>query len=322
MNKNRRIVFYGTPDFAVSSLSALVENGYNIVGVVTSVDKPAGRGYKIQYSKVKEYALEKGLNLLQPKSLKSLEFIEELKALDVELQIVVAFRMMPKEVYSLPKYGTFNLHGSLLPKYRGAAPIHWAVINGEKETGLTTFLLNDKIDEGEIIFQYKTSIAKEETTGELYQRLMDNSGELVLQTVEAIFNQNYTPIPQSSLNVEPCLAPKLTKENTRIDWSKKGEEIVNFIRGLCPFPCANTSFIGLETQKRLDFKVFKGVFIENKEKKNAGILDFCNNEEIRVSCQNGYVQIVDLQISGKRRMSDKEFLRGAKLNESFIEIDK
>ncbi|MBP1629462.1 MAG: methionyl-tRNA formyltransferase [Bacteroidetes bacterium] len=322
MGKNLRIVFFGTPDFAVASLEALVDGGYNVVGVVTATDKPAGRGHKIMYSAVKEYALKKNLRLLQPEKLKSQEFIEELQSLNADLQIVVAFRMMPKEVYSMPRLGTFNLHGSLLPKYRGAAPIHWAVINGEKETGITTFLLNDKIDEGEIIFQHKISISNEETTGELYERMMKEGGKLVIETVEAIARNSYTPIPQTNLDKKPCLAPKIYKETTYIPWHKNGAEIVNFIRGMCPFPCANTIFIGQKTALELSFKVYKAQFYQINHNKKIGLVEMNIKDGIRVFCKDGFVQLIDIQLSGKKRMLANDFLRGVKIEDIYQVIDK
>ncbi len=244
-----RIVYMGTPDFAVPPLKILVESGYDIAAVITAPDKPKGRGQKMAVSAVKDYALEAGLHIMQPTNLKDETFIEELRKLNANLQIVVAFRMLPEVVWRMPEIGTFNLHGSLLPQYRGAAPIHWAVINGEKETGLTTFFLKHEIDTGNIIMQEKEEILRKDTTGTLYQRLMQMGAGLVLKTVKAIENEDYTLIEQDT-NQELKHAPKLFKENTEIDWNKPAEEVYNFVRGLNPFPSAwtilndkNSSFI-------------------------------------------------------------------------------
>lgn len=317
MVKSKRIIFYGTPDFAVSPLKHLVDKGYNIVAVVTATDKPAGRGQKLRMSKVKEYALEENIQVLQPNNLKSQDFIQSIEDLNPDLQIVIAFRMMPKEVFSIPPHGTFNLHASLLPKYRGAAPIHWAVINGEKETGLTTFFLNEKIDEGEIILQDIISIGEEETTGELYTRLMNRGGDLVKKTIDLVFAPNLTTIPQSETGVQPSEAPKLGRDNTEINWQENGRNIVDFIRGLSPFPCAYSSFSSKNTDKSLDLKVFRGVFREENHKNKLGKLQVVDNKEIRVYCSGGYVQLLDIQQAGKRRMRVDDFLRGARLDEIY-----
>lgn len=313
-----RIVFFGTPDFAVASLDALVKSGYEIAGVVTMPDKPSNRGHKINFSEVKKYALENNLGILQPQNLKDPIFIEELKSLNADLQIVVAFRMLPKEVFAMPKKGTFNLHASLLPKYRGAAPIHWAVINGEKETGITTFLLNDKIDEGEIIFQQRIPIGEKETTGELHDRMMIEGGKLVVKTVEALKNGNFKTISQTQIEVNPTLAPKIFKETTLIPWNKKGQEIVNFVRGMCPFPCATTVFFNEKEQIDLFFRVYCVEFIEISHNKNIGSIDVNIKDGFRVFCSDGIVKILDLQQSGKKRMKIEEFLRGNRLESSFV----
>lgn len=313
-----RIVFLGTPEFAVASLDALVKQGYNVVGVVTMPDKPANRGHRITYSAVKQYALDNNLRLLQPANLKDKTFLEELKSLEADLQIVVAFRMLPKEVYAMPKMGTFNLHASLLPKYRGAAPIHWAVINGETQTGLTTFLLNDKIDEGEIIFQENIEIFENETTGELHDRMMIEGGKLVVRTVDAIEKGNISTISQHKTLVQPSLAPKIYKETTLIPWYKKGKEIENFVRGMCPFPCATTVFCDGNSNLEHFLKVYKVKFNPFSHKKNIGEIEINTRLGFRVYCLDGFVEILDLQQSGKKRMKVDEFLRGTRLEGDFM----
>lgn len=317
-----RIVFLGTPEFAVASLDALVKKGYNIVGVVTMPDKPANRGHKISFSAVKQYALDNNLPILQPTNLKSPDFLNELKSLNADLQIVVAFRMLPKQVYAMPPMGTFNLHASLLPKYRGAAPINWAIINGEKETGITTFLLNDKIDEGEILFQEIIPINEEETLGELHDKMMIEGGKLVVKTVEYIKNGNYKTIPQSKTDINPTLAPKIFKETTLIPWHKKGIEIVNFVRGMCPFPGATTVFLNEKTNLELFLKVFKVKFYPISHKKNIGQVDINIKDGFRVYCLDGIIEILDLQQSGKKRMKVDEFLRGNRLDNSLVVKEK
>lgn len=313
-----RIVFLGTPEFAVASLDALVKQGYDIVGVVTMPDKPANRGHRITYSAVKQYALDNNLRLLQPANLKDEAFLEELKSLEADLQIVVAFRMLPKVVYAMPELGTFNLHGSLLPKYRGAAPIHWAVINGETQTGLTTFLLNDKIDEGEIIFQEKIDIFEEETTGELRDRMMIEGGKLVVKTVKAIESGDFTTVSQKNTDVEPTLAPKIFKETTLIPWDKKGKEIENFVRGMCPFPCATTVFFDKNSNSEHFLKIYKVKFNPFSHKFNIGKIDINTRHGFRVFCSDGFVEILDLQQSGKKRMKVEDFLNGTRLEGDFM----
>ncbi len=313
-----RIVFFGTPDFAVASLDAVVQNSFNVVGVVTMPDKPANRGQKLTFSAVKKYALENNLRLLQPVNLKDELFLEELRLLNADLQIVVAFRMLPKEVYAMPKHGTFNLHASLLPKYRGAAPIHWAIINGETTTGLTTFLLNDKIDEGEIIFQDSIDIKEDETTGELHDRMMIKGGELVVKTVKAIEKGNLQTIPQKEISIKPSLAPKIFKSTTIIPWDKKGKEIENFVRGMSPFPCATTTFFDKNSDFELFLKVFAVKFHPFLHKKNIGEIDINVRLGIRVYCSDGFIEILDLQQSGKRRMKVEEFLRGIRMEGNFV----
>jgi methionyl-tRNA formyltransferase len=299
-----RIVFFGTPDFAVASLKSLVESGKNIVGVVTAPDKPAGRGQQVQISAVKAYAQEKNLNILQPINLKSEEFIMDLKELNPDLQIIVAFRMLPEAVWSLPPKGTFNLHGSLLPQYRGAAPIHWAVINGEKETGVTTFFLKHEIDTGNIIYQDKEAISPDDTTGTLYNRLMERGANLVLKTVDDIETNSIKTYPQKE-SIELKKAPKLTKELGNIDFNQDGQSIINLIRGLNPFPSAYT-----EIQEK-QFKIFKAKFIEDFQTKlQPGEYQTDQKSYLNFGCKNGYISILDAQLQGKKRMEIKEFLMG------------
>ncbi|MCK9162916.1 MAG: methionyl-tRNA formyltransferase [Bacteroidales bacterium] len=313
-----RIVFFGTPDFAVTCLESLINNGYEVVGVVTMPDKPSNRGHKINFSAVKQYALNNNLQLLQPINLKDPTFLEELKSLKADLNIVVAFRMMPKDVYAMPPMGSFNLHASLLPKYRGAAPIHWAVINGEKETGLTTFLLNDKIDEGEIIFQKKIAIGENETTGELHDRMKVEGGNLILKTVDALKNGDIKTFSQNKFETQPSLAPKIYKDTTIIPWHKKGKEILNFVRGMCPYPCATTIFFNEKTQTDLFLKVYCVEFHELLHDKKIGLVEVNIMVGFRVYCIDGFVKILDLQQSGKKRMSIEDFLRGNRLESSFV----
>lgn len=302
MPKDLRIVFMGTPEFAVATLQKLVEAGKNIVAVVTAPDKPAGRGMQLKASPVKEYALSKGLKILQPEKLKAPEFIEELKALQPDLGVVVAFRMLPEVVWSMPRLGTFNVHASLLPQYRGAAPIHWAVINGEKETGVTTFFLKHEIDTGDIILQQKTNIGDDETTGELYQRLMQMGAELALQTVNNIEQGTIITHPQPTYDtLKP--APKIQKEMCRIDWNKNARDIVNLIRGMQPIPGAFTIY----DDKIL--KVHKAIVIPESHQLKAGTVLIAENR-LLVAVQDAFVQLLEVQPEGKKRMSADEFIRG------------
>ena len=271
--KDLRIVFMGTPEFAVASLRRLVEEGYNIVAVVTTPDKPAGRGQKIHESDVKVAARELGLPILQPEKLRDPKFVEAMQALQPDLGIVIAFRMLPEVIWSMPKYGTFNLHASLLPQYRGAAPINWAIINGEKETGITTFLLNHEIDKGAIIGQHKEPILPEDNIGTMYDKLMTKGCDLVVDTVERIAAQDYTAIEQMYID-EATLkpAPKIFKEDCKIDWSWEGERIVNFVRGLSPYPAAHPQFVSDEGET-MDLKIYE----VSLEKNNNDEELFINN---------------------------------------------
>ena len=303
MTKDLRIVFMGTPEFAVPSLDILVTNGWNIVGVITAPDKPQGRGKKLGVSAVKAYAEDKGLNILQPTNLKAPEFIAELKALDANLQIVVAFRMLPEIVWQMPALGTFNLHGSLLPKYRGAAPINWALINGEKETGVTTFFLKHEIDTGDILFQEKEPISDEDNVGTVYERLMNKGAALVLKTVEAIAEGNYKEQPQEIFEDTPT-APKIFRETCEINFEQPTEQVVNFIRGLSPYPTAWTTLMGKTV------KVYKARKVEQKGEKEM-LSD--SKTYLYLKTADGYISIEELQMEGKKRMDIEEFLRGNRI---------
>ncbi|MBI9033508.1 MAG: methionyl-tRNA formyltransferase [Bacteroidales bacterium] len=309
-----RIVFMGTPDFAVESLKLLVNSGKNIVGVITVPDKAAGRGKKIQYSAVKKYALEQELNILQPANLKDENFISQLKSLKADLQIVVAFRMLPEKVWNMPELGTFNIHASLLPQYRGAAPINWAIINGDQISGVTSFFLTHEIDTGNIINQKTTPISNTDTAGDLHDRLMTLGAELALETVEAIETGNVTATPQQeSLKDETTLkaAPKIFKEDCRIDWQRSSEDIYNHIRGLSPYPAA---FMELEKaeEKDLYFKLFK-VKLSDTHSLDIGEIKTDGKSFLEIGTKDKSLLIEELQLMGKRRMPVEDFLRGFKL---------
>ncbi len=311
MHPRPRIIFMGTPDFAVASLDALVKAGCCVVAVVTAPDKPAGRGMKLTESAVKKYAVEKSLPVLQPEKLKNPDFIEQLRSLHADLQIVVAFRMLPEIVWNMPPMGTVNLHGSLLPQYRGAAPIHWAVINGEKETGVTTFKLMHEIDTGNILLQKSFPIGDDETTGEVHDRMKEIGAELLVQTVKGLSDGSLKETDQSSiigqLSSELKHAPKIFTETCQVNWDEKAERIHNFIRGLSPFPGALTM---------LDGKILK-VFRSEKEiadhTYSAGNIVTDNKTYLKFSCQDGYIHILDLQLEGKKRMAVTDFLRGYRI---------
>ncbi|RNC66913.1 methionyl-tRNA formyltransferase [Proteiniphilum sp. X52] len=312
--KSLRILFMGTPEFAVESLKALVENGYNVVGVVTMPDKPAGRGYKLQPSPVKQYASQRGLPVLQPEKLKDEGFLNELKQLDVDLQVVVAFRMLPEVVWAMPPKGTFNLHSSLLPQYRGAAPINWAIINGEKETGVTSFFLSHEIDTGKIIFQEKTTIDDRDNAGTLHDRLMIMGSQLVLKTVDAILKGDVQSVPQDKLFrdlSELKNAPKIFKEDCQIDWNKPAREIYNLIRGLSPYPAAWTELFSANQGEKLRFKLFAGEPIENSiHDLQPGSIETDHKTYLDVATKDGFLRITVLQMPGKKRMNTIDFLNG------------
>ncbi|MEM1001241.1 MAG: methionyl-tRNA formyltransferase, partial [Bacteroidota bacterium] len=304
--KSIRIIFMGTPDFAVSSLKRLVDEGYNVVGVITAPDRPSGRGQKIRSSAVKQYAIGENLTILQPTNLKSEDFNKELKALNPELQVVVAFRMLPKSVWALPKYGTFNLHASLLPDYRGAAPIHWAIINGESETGVTTFFIDEKIDTGAILLSSKTPISETETVGELHDKLMVIGSELVLETIEGIAKNQLKPIPQSI--AKPLkTAYKLNKDNCKIDWEDDVKNLYNKIRGLNPFPAA---WCYLEHQNKKEMiKVFKSRYSLEPHNKTLGAIE-SSKDHLKIATKNGFIHIYEIQLPGKRKMDVNSLLNG------------
>ncbi len=310
MSESLRIVFMGTPDFAVATLRALVENDHNIVGVITAPDKPAGRGRKIRTSAVKQYALEQGLTLLQPTNLKDQTFLSELESLQPDLQIVVAFRMLPKVVWQMPPLGTFNLHASLLPEYRGAAPINWAIINGETRTGVTTFFINEDIDTGAIIRQKEVEISKSDTAGDLHDKLMTQGSLLVIETVKLISEGSALPMEQSGAEFKP--APKLNKENCRIDWTQPLESVYNQIRGLSPYPAAWTL---LSTDKgQTECKILEAAILQEEHDLKPGSI-LATKKEIRVAVEKGYVKIERLQLSGKRKMDAVSFLNGFTFSE-------
>lgn len=322
-----RIVFMGTPEFAVASLDALVKAGYNIVGVITAPDKPAGRGMKLTESAVKKYATEHNLFVLQPEKLKNPVFLKELIALRADLQIVVAFRMLPEAVWNMPKMGTVNVHGSLLPQYRGAAPINWAVINGEKETGVTTFKLKHEIDTGDILLQESFPIGEDETAGEVHDRMKEIGAQLLVKTVEELVNGTLEEKPQSSIGNEQVAmsngrvetehssliihhsslkhAPKIFTDTCKIDFSKTVEEVHNLIRGLSPFPGAFTMFNG----KMMKIYRSKKEITTNPQQE-SGAFETDGKTYLKFACSNGYIQVLELQLEGKKKMLVEDFLRG------------
>ena len=308
--KDLRIVFMGTPEFAVASLKRLVEEGYNIVAVVTTPDKPAGRGQKLHESDVKVAARELGLPILQPEKLRDPEFVEAMQELKPDLGIVIAFRMLPEVIWAMPRLGTFNLHASLLPQYRGAAPINWAIINGEKETGITTFLLNHEIDKGAIIAQHTEPILAEDNIGTMYDKLMTKGCDLVVDTVEKIASGDFTAIEQMHID-EATLkpAPKIFKDDCRIDWSWEGERIVNFVRGLSPYPAA-WSPMYLNGEERGSAKIFEVKFEPKAHNGEVGKIFSDGKESISVSCADGIIHIRSMQMAGKKRMSNHDLLLG------------
>jgi len=311
-----RIVYMGTPEFAVEPLKALVGNGFQVVGVVTMPDKPSGRGMKLQASPVRQYALEHHLPVLQPEKLKDPLFLEELRQLKADLQIVVAFRMLPEVVWSMPKMGTFNLHASLLPHYRGAAPIHWAVINGEQETGVTTFFLQQAIDTGDILLQEKLPIEPNECTGSVHDRLMILGARLVVSTVEALLDGSVKARPQhlSAANQHDLkLAPKLFKDNTRIDWSRDGSSLYNFIRGLSPFPTAWSELLPVKKSdgaEAIGVKIFEADFEPAQHQLVPGSVVSDGKKTLKVSVGNGFISLEKFQLAGRRLLTREEFLRG------------
>ncbi len=312
--KKLRIVYMGTPDFAVAPLRRLVEEGYNIVGVVTMPDKPAGRGLHMQASAVKRYAVEAGLPVYQPEKLKDPQFVETLRSLAPDLGIVIAFRMLPEIVWAMPHLGTFNLHASLLPQYRGAAPINWAIINGEKESGVTTFLLNHEIDKGAILCQQRVAIDEEDDAGTLHDKLMNAGTGLVIETIERIASGAIAPVDQQT--IEPQVvrdAPKIFKETCRIDWSASGDTVCNLVRGLSPYPAA-WSELHKEGASPIGVKIFR-VHAETCPADRlpaSGTLVTDGRTFMKVACADGYLFLDELQLAGKKRMAVADLLRGFK----------
>ena len=300
----------GTPQFAVEALKKIHESNYQIVSVVCPPDKPGGRGQKLKSCEVKQYAVSQNLKILQPEKLKSPKFLSKLKNLNADLFIVVAFRMLPKEVWSIPKYGTFNIHASLLPKYRGAAPINWALINGEKKTGVTSFLIDEKIDTGAILLYKECVIGKNENVGELHDRLMLMGAELTIETCEGIFNNKIEPRVQQN-TTELKNAPKLFKSDCKIDWSKSSLEIYNHIRGLSPYPLAWTNIISNNESKTI--KIFNADYELLKHKKEITEIDISKNS-FKIYTKDGVINILEIQIAGKRKMDIKSFLNGINLS--------
>lgn len=311
--KDLRIVYMGTPDFAVESLKCLVEGGYNVVGVITMPDKPVGRHASVlQPSPVKEYAVSQGLRVLQPEKLKEESFVEQLRSLQADLQIVVAFRMLPEVVWNMPRLGTFNLHASLLPQYRGAAPINWAVINGDTETGITTFFLKHEIDTGEIIQQVRVPIADTDNVEVVHDKLMKLGGELVLETVDAILDGTVKPIPQEELmkqETELRPAPKIFKETCRIDWSRDVKQVYDFIRGLSPYPAAWTELCMADgTRPALKIYETEKIFVSHAMK--TGDIRTDRKTYFQIAVKDGFINVLTLQLAGKKRMNVADFLRG------------
>ena len=301
-----RIVFMGTPEFAVGILDTIIKNNYEVVGVITAADKPAGRGQKLKYSAVKEYALSHNLPLLQPLNLKDEAFLAELKTLNANLQIVVAFRMLPKVVWEMPSLGTFNLHASLLPNYRGAAPINWAIINGETKTGVTTFFIDDKIDTGAMILSSEIPVNENENAGNLHDRLIELGSKTVIDTLKMIEKGNVSTVIQKD-TADIKTAYKLNKENCKIDWTKSAQEINNLIRGLSPYPAA-WCFFG-DKNEEWNVKIYDATIISEEHNYAVGSL-ICSKKEMKIAVKNGFIQILNLQFPGKKKMNTTELLNG------------
>lgn len=299
----------GTPEFAVSILQKILKKQYNVVGVITAPDKLAGRGRKVNQSAVKKFALENNLNILQPTNLKNDGFLQELKQLNANLQVVVAFRMLPKVVWQMPEYGTFNLHASLLPEYRGAAPINWAIINGETKTGVTTFFIDEKIDTGEIILQKECTISKDENAGDLHDKLMHLGSKLVVKTIKKIKKNKIETKAQPDR--EPKHAPKIFKETCKIDWNDSLDNIYNKVRGLYPYPVAWTTLYNGDLQ--VELKIYVAIKEIEKHSLKLGTV-LRSNKELKVAAKGGFIKIETLQLSGKRKMDTKSFLNGYKFN--------
>lgn len=309
-----RIVFMGTPEFAVGILDTIIKNSYEVVGVITAADKPAGRGQKIKYSAVKEYALEHNLKLLQPANLKDESFLSELKSLNANLQVVVAFRMLPKVVWEMPEFGTFNLHASLLPDYRGAAPINWAIINGETKTGVTTFFIDDKIDTGVMILNAEIPILYDENAGQLHDKLMELGSKTVVETLELIADENVKTTIQND-HPDIKTAYKLNKENCKIDWNKPAKEIYNLIRGLSPYPAAWCFFEDKEQQWNV--KIYEATLTSENHNEPIGQI-IASKKELKVPVESGFIQILSLQYPGKNKMTAQQLLNGISFSETAI----
>ncbi|GEL09431.1 methionyl-tRNA formyltransferase [Flavobacterium glycines] len=306
-----RIVFMGTPDFAVGILDSILKNNYEVVGVITAADKPAGRGQKIKYSAVKEYALANNLNLLQPTNLKDESFLTELKSLNANLQIVVAFRMLPKVVWEMPQFGTFNLHASLLPNYRGAAPINWAIINGETKTGVTTFFIDDKIDTGAMILSSETEIDPNENAGQLHDRLMNLGSNTVIDTL-ALLEKGKVNTTIQTENADIKTAYKLNKENCKIDWTKSSSDIHNLIRGLSPYPASWCFFT--DKNQEWNVKIYESKVISEAHNYTTGTI-ISSKKELKIAVKDGFIQILSLQFPGKKKMTTTELLNGISFSE-------
>lgn len=308
--KDLRIVFMGTPEFAVPSLRALVRSGYNVVGVVTTPDKPAGRGQKLHESDVKIAARELGLPILQPEKLRDPAFVSTMEELRPDLGIVIAFRMLPEVVWAMPRLGTFNLHASLLPQYRGAAPINWAIINGESKTGVTTFLLNHEIDKGAILGQVEMPIQPEDNVGTLYDRLMTVGADLVVQTVERIAAGEITPVVQPDEDASLRPAPKIFKNDCLINWAQSGKRIIDFIRGLSPYPAAWTELYREGSQMPQAAKIYSAAFEPAAHGEKPGSIESDGRTLLRVACADGWITLGEIQIAGKKRLAVRELLLG------------
>lgn len=303
--KNLRIIFMGTPDFATKTLEKMVESGCQVVAVITAPDKQAGRGQKIQESSVKKYALSQNIPVLQPNNLKNKEFLETLKSLNADVQVVVAFRMLPKVVWAMPELGTFNLHASLLPDYRGAAPINWAIINGEKETGVSTFFIDDKIDTGEIILQEKTAISETETAGTLHDKLMVQGADLVVKTLQLIAKKEVKTTKQTGKNAKEAF--KIHKDTCRIDWTKSVSEIDYFIRGMSPYPTAWS--VLKQDQEEIPIKIYEASPIKTLHSHPIGSI-FTDEKQLKIAVTDGFLQIHSLQLPSKKQMNTKDLLNG------------
>jgi methionyl-tRNA formyltransferase len=312
--RDLRVVFMGTPEFAVTILDNILDKGYDVIGVITAPDKPAGRGRKLQQSAVKEFAVSKGLTVLQPTNLKSPEFVQELKALNPNVQVVVAFRMLPEVIWKLPEYGTFNLHASLLPQYRGAAPINWSIINGETSTGVSTFFIDEKIDTGEIILSKKVAINRDENVGDLHDKLMHAGADLVTETLEGL---KMGPVPTQKQNTSGKLkeAPKLTKENTKIDWFAPVEEIYNLIRGLNPYPGA---WCYLKNNgETISIKVYKASYENKSHNEEIGKI-VKEDKKMKIFVNGGLINLLEIQLPGKRKMEIEDLLNGYQLENNAV----